>query len=430
MMRLLLLYGPWLLVMTALVAAMALLAASEAALFYLRRPQRRVMAGGTPRERTAAALLADPERLLTAILFWNLLVNLAYFTLAAVIGLRLQQRGGATAAAGFAMAILLAAVVFGEMLPKSLALLRPRQWAVAVAVPLALLVRTVDPFVPVFRLLQLLTRRLLWPGFQAEPYLQTRDLERAVELSAGDAALLEREQDVLESVVHLSEIRADELMRPRVQLATFHPPVTLAALRAHPPASGYLLVTETDSEELASVAALRQLSELPDENLQRRAEPVLYVPWCARAAAVLELMRRHRRSAAAVVNELGETIGILTLDDIFQTIFSRAPSRSQRLLRRPSIRAVRPGLWHVTGMTSLRRLARYFEVPRPPSKTVTVAGVLQETLGHLPQAGEECRWGPFHLRVLKVPERGQLLVELTMPQAADDAEAGREEPPP
>jgi CBS domain containing-hemolysin-like protein len=295
-----------------------------------------------------------------------------------------------------------------------LAVQQPAALAALLAVPLAAVVRLLDPLLPVFRLANLFSRRLLWPGFQAEPYLRTSDLERAVRLSTADTALLQQEQGVLESIVSLSEIRADELMRPRLQLRTFRSPVALADLRGQWPSSGYLLVVEPESEEVIGAIALRTLSTVPEQHLERFAEPVVYVPWCTTVARALEALRRQNRRVAAVVNEFGETIGILPVDDILDTIFSHAPSRSERLMRRLPIRSLRPGVWHVTGMTSLRRLVRHFNVSMPPSKSVTVSGAVQEALERLPQPGDVCRWGPFHFRVLDVPERGQLLVELTL----------------
>jgi Mg2+/Co2+ transporter CorB len=56
------------------------------------------------------------------------------------------------------------------------------------------------------------------------------------------------------------------------------------------------------------------------------------------------------------------------------------------------------------------RLVRHFNVSMPPSKSVTVSGAVQEALERLPQPGDTCRWGPFHFRVLDLPERGQLVV--------------------
>jgi putative hemolysin len=414
-------HAPWLAAMAGLLLCSAFFSASEAAMFYLRRSDRRQMAAGGGAQRTAARLLDGPDRLLTAVLFWNLVVNLVYFTLSSIIVLRLEESGEAAAAGAFSLGSLLTLILFGEMLPKSLAVLQPRGLATRLAVPLAAMVRVVDPLLPVFRVASLLSQRLLWPRFQPEPYLQIRDLERAVRLSVTDAALLEQEQRVLESIVLLSEIRADELMRPRTQFLTFRPPVSLADLKARMPSSGYLLVTEPDSDEVAGAIQLGELWQVPDDHLERLAEPAIYVPWSTSAADALELVRRQDRQVAAVVNELGETIGILTVDDILDTIFSGAPSRSERLLRRAPIREVGPGAWHVTGMTSLRRLVRYFQVERPPSKGLTVAGVVQEVLERLPQAGDECDWGPFHFKVLDVPRRGQLLVELTLVQAGEGA---------
>jgi putative hemolysin len=183
-----------------------------------------------------------------------------------------------------------------------------------------------------------------------------------------------------------------------------------------------LLVTEPDSEEVAAAIALDDIWRVPDGPMDLLAEPVIYVPWSTRAADVLELIRRRKREVAAVVNEYGETIGILTFDDILDVLFSGAPSRSERLLRRDPIRQIAPGIWHVTGMTGVRRLARYFRIELPATHYVTLAGVVQEVLERLPEKGDECPWGPLHFKVLDVPLRGQLLIELTMPQFQEPAE--------
>ena len=410
----------WLIAMAVLVLGSAFFSSSEAAYFYLRSSDRRRLASHGRSGRAAARLLKDSDRLLTAVLFWNLVVNLAYFTIASIVSLELKDASHPTQAGAFAFGALLVMIVFSEMLPKSLGVLRPRRLAALFALPLSTMVRIVAPVLPVFRMASLLSRRLLWPRFQPESYLRIGDLERAVELSTSDAALLEQEQKVLQNIVLLSETRADELMRPRLQFLSFRPPVALADLQGQIPPSGYLLVTEPDSDEVAAAIALRQLSSVPTEHLEHHAEPVVHVPWCTAVSEALDAMRRKNRQVAAVVNEFGETIGILTLDDVLDTIFRRTASRSERLLERMPIRRVGPDTWHVTGMTSLRRLVRHFDVPRPPSKSVTVAGVVQETLERLPKIGDQCRWGPFHLTVLDVQQRGQLAVELKLAEAEED----------
>jgi len=403
--------------MAVLIGCSAFFSGSEAALFFLRGRDRRMLKTGSRAQRTAAGLLTDPDRLLSAVLFWNLVVNVAYFAIASIVGIRIGGQSGAghSAAVAFTFVSLLSIIFFSEMLPKSAAVLSARGIASLVGMPLAAAVRLADPLMPLLRVTNLLSRRLFWPRFAPEPYLEVSDLERAIELSTDDAALVEQEQTVLNNIVSLSEIRVDEWMRPRMQFVSFRPPVALADLKGSMPPSGYLLVTEPNSDEVAGAIPLKSLSDVPRQQLQHHAEPVIYVPWCTTVADTLQQMQARDREVAVVVNELGETIGILTFEDVLDTIFTDHPSRSGRLLGREAIRRVRAGVWEVTGMTSLRRLAQHFQVQLPENKSVTVAGIVQEMLQRLPERGDTCRFGPFQLEVIEVAQRGRVLVQLTRP---------------
>ena len=415
---------PWLLPMGLLICGCAFFSASEAALFFLSPHDQRLFAGGHRAQRLAAELLKLPDRLLTAVLFWNLVTNIAYFALVSMLTIRLQKEGQGTAAGLFAVSSFLVFTFVAEMLPKSLAVLQPRMLATLVAVPLAVSVRVLDPVLAVSRFVVLLSQRVIWPHFTPEPYLELTDLERAVELSTTDAALLEQEKTVLQNIVSLSEMRVEEVMRPRMRYRSYRPPVSLADLEGQIPASGYLLVTEPETDEVAAAIPLAQLPNLPRQHLESYAEEVVYVPWCTTAGETLDLLRNRDRSVAAVVNELGETIGIVTLDDIFDTVFRHDASRSQRLLKRSPIEPMEDGAWRVTGMTTLRRLAREFEVELPPTQAVTVSGVIQEALERLPLPGDRCRWGPFAFEVLGTPDHGHVTVRMTLaPPLQDEEEA-------
>ena len=408
--------------MGVLIAGSAFFSGSEAAMFTLRPTDLRRMRDGNASAQIAAGLLHDPDRLLSAVLFWNLVINVSYFAMVSIVALRITdlEAGGTSFAALFSLAALLTIIFLSEMLPKSIAVLSPRRISTVIAIPLAIAVRVIGPVMPLLRTVNMLSRRLVWPSFEPEPYIEVTDLEQAIQLSTTDASLLEQEQRVLENIVQLSDTRVDELMRPRVQTETFRPPVTIEDLRKRFPPSGYLLVTEPDSDEVASAICLADLSDVPAAHLEHKAEPVLYVPWFTSAAAALDEMENRDREVAAVINEHGETIGILTYDDILDTIFSSKATPSDRLLNRRAIQQVHPGLWHVTSMTSLRRLSKYFELELPSTKSVTIAGVIQEELQRMPEAADECDWGPFHLRVLETPRRGRMLIELKRRETVED----------
>lgn len=406
--------APWLVTMAILIACSSFFSASEAALFYLQANDRRSMRNGNVSEQVAMRLLTDPERLLSAVLFWNLVVNIAYFSISSICAISIERNEhlGQAGAITFAMVSLLAIIFFSEMLPKSLAVITPRKLAGLVGIPLSLAVRLVDPLMPLLRSVNLISRRVIWPRFTPEPYMEVDDLERAIEHSGGDAALIKQEQAVLRNIVHLSTIRVEEWMRPRTQFVSFRPPVNLADLDGVVPASGYLLITEEDSGEIEKAIRLDNQYQLQGENLERAAEPVLYLPWCATVADALEKMSHRDREVTVVVNEFGDTIGILTIEDILETVFVYSPSRSERLFDMPPLEKVSEDTWRVVGIMSLRQLARRLDVSIPQTYSVTVGGVIQESVQRLAELGDQCEWGPFHLTVVEAPQRGAMLVEV------------------
>ncbi|HMP79034.1 MAG TPA: CNNM domain-containing protein [Pirellulaceae bacterium] len=402
--------------MTALLGLSALLSGSEAALFSLRPLDRRQLAQGAPTQRVAARLLNQPERLLSGILFWNLLVNLMYFSLSSMAALMMERldHWNAWQASMFAFASLIILIFFGEVLPKTIAVIAPISLSAWSSLPLTLLLRIVDRVMPGLRRINRVSQRVLWPTFQPEPYLETADLERAIRLSSSDEAIVKQEQAVLHNIVELSAIRVDEWMRPRTQFKVFQPPVHLADLKGVFPAGGHLLIAEPHTQEIARAVRLTDVYTLPDRHLERLAERVSYLPWCATVADAFEQMAQGVSTVTAIVNEYGETIGVLTVEDILETVFTYAPSRSKRLLDRNPLHPLEPGRWLVAGMMSLRQLARRLNVAIPRTHSVTVAGVIQESMQRLAQTGDQCTWGPFHFRVVEVGERGNLVVELTL----------------
>ncbi len=405
-------FAPLLFAMLLLGAGSGFFSCSEAALFTLKSDDRRALKNGSTAQRIAIALLDQPNRLLTAILFWNLMINIVYFALASTIGIQLEKQDRRTEAGLVAIVSLLAIILLSEMIPKTVGVLLPRLVTSLVSLPLAASVRLFDPVAPAFTAVNRALRRLLLPGFRAEPYLEISDLEKAITVSTTDEELAAQERTTLQNIVLLADLRAEELMRPRTQYQSFRPPVSLADLKGELTRSGYLLVTEIDSDEITDAIALKHMPTIPRQHLEKFAQPVIYVPWCASAAAVFDKLRAHACEVAAIINELGETIGIVTLEDLLQTVFEDEASRSSRLLETTPIRRLSDNLWCVTGMTSLRRLGRKFDMALPASKSTTVAGIVQEVLGRLPVEGETVDWHVFRFLVIEADQLGQLTVEM------------------
>jgi len=406
---------PALVAMLLLLTCSAFFSLSEAAMFSLSQTEKRTLAEKGTLGKLALQLLKLPERLLNSILLGNLFVNLVFFTLASVIAFRLGEQNWL--AWGIGIGSLLIVIIFADILPKIVGVTSPQFFALWTCVPLSFLLRILQPILPVLSFLNLLSRRLIDPNFEAEPYLRVGDLERAVALSGDDAALLKREQRSLQNIVSLSDMEAVELMRPRSWLKTFRPPITFAQmlneLNGTLPRSGYCLLTEPDSDEIASALCLTRLTaEKLETDWEKQFEDVLYVPWSASVAEVFDRLQQTEQKISVVVNEFGETTGIITMDDIVALLFTRNQGRSRGLLDRREMNLIGTHCWQLTGLTSLRTLERRFSVSFRQYSSLTVGGLMREYLERLPRVGDVCDVETLQFRVMNVADDYDMIVHL------------------
>lgn len=410
---------PGLAALIGLAVASGFFSGSETALFYLSRDELRTMQVGKPRERAVAELLRDPDRLLTAILFWNLLVNLTYFAVSVVVARRVSEHLGAAAAGIAGTVAVTGIIIFGEVLPKSISVIFHRRIAVLVSWPLSLAVRILDPVLPVLGTMTRAIRRTIWPHVRPESYLHADDLEKAVETSQLSEETIRHEQQVLHRILDLSEITAEEVMRPRGTYATYAPdaPLPLSRLAMTVPVDDYLMlqdpeVSRVDADAIGSAVPLGSLWDFSEDQLTQRAEPVVHVPWCASLADLLQTLRNRLCDVAVVVNEYGETIGIVTYEDVMETVLVPLPSRAKRILRREPVLEVAEGKYHVDGLTTLRYLSQRLGFDYEPTADglLTVAGMLHEELERIPEVGDECVWNGLRFKVIETNERGKLRV--------------------
>jgi CBS domain containing-hemolysin-like protein len=291
--------------MLVLMVLSAFLSGSETALFFLSHDEIRAFRVGRPRERAAAGLLADPDRALTGILFWNLVVNLLYFAVSIVVSERLLAAELHTAAAVLGFVAIVALLILGEVLPKVAAALFRRRLAPLVVLPIMALIRLLDPALPFFRGLTQIARRTFLPHIHQEPYLSPEDLENAVNVSDLSEEMIRQEKQILHNILDLSDITAEEVMRPRGTYPTCRFPIRPLDLAARMPASDYVAVVREGSDDIDAAISLSNFTMTSADRRASGAEEVIHVPWCAKLGAVLTLFREQVVGVASVVNEYG-----------------------------------------------------------------------------------------------------------------------------
>ena len=412
--------------MLTLIAGSAFFSGSETALFFLTPDEHRGLPARGPGGRAAADLLKKPDRLLSAILFWNLLINLTYFVASVIVGGKLVAAGFAAAAGVFSLGGLAGVILLGEVLPKSVAVAAPQSVAAAVALPLSVAVRLVDPVGPRLEALTRALTRTFWPTLQAEQFLSAKDLEKAVEAATATREVAGPERQVLHNVLNLSQITTEELMRPRGTYLTLSGRVTRADVGPRLPPGGFVaLAADAPPADIRGGSGPREvdrvlmlddpaaLAAADDADLAAAAVPLAFVPWCAPAARALAVQAETGRPAVGVVNEFGETVGVVTADDLIDGVLRPDASRARRILAREPVR-VRPAadphappVYEVEGLTTLRYLLRKLDLPDELGETdpVTVTGLLLEELRELPAAGDRCDWHGLRLTVERADGR-------------------------
>jgi CBS domain containing-hemolysin-like protein len=408
--------------MLCLLIGSAFFSASETAFFFLSTEEiKAFQQNDRPSERIVVGLLKEPDRLLTAILFWNLLINLTFFACGVVISGKLVSSGNNAAAGLFGILNLSLMIVFGEVGPKSSAVMFRQPLARLVSFPLAFAVKLFDPLAPTFESVTRSLRRVFWPEIKREQYLHPEDLEQAIKNSAGNNSVLRQERLVLHNILGLSEIPVEEVMRPRGTYRAVAAPVHLSDLADTPIPADYLVILAEEGDNVIGAVPLASFTVLAKNNLENAAEEVIHIPWCAPVAQVLQRLEDAALSLASVVNEFGETIGVVTYEDIVDSILSAEPSRARRVLQRDPVQSKDANTWHVDGMTSLRYLSRRLDIDFEPEVDgqVTVAGVFHQQLQRIPEVGDRCQWQNFELSVLEQTSRQQFVVHVTLQSSAD-----------
>jgi putative hemolysin len=372
----------------------AVFSGAEAALFTLSGRQRQ----NAP--LLAQALLQDPTGSLTVILLGNLLVNLAYFASAASLGEGLRPSRAAAISAGAVMLLVLC----GEIVPKVVAHRFPRRAAKVLLPPVWLLHLVLGA--PARGLGKLLFRK-------APPVtpLEAEELD-VVLAEEGEGLLPEHERGLVRQILELDILRAGAVRRPLADTPRLPAALSLDAgvQQLREQRAAWALVEEEDGE----VRGLLDLTRLPRGRTVREAmAPVPVLPEVAPLARGVTLMREQGHPLVLLVDEYGAAAGVLERGRWADTLLDRVPTETET--GRSAIRPVSANRFLVDGSLPLHVFRERFGDPgQVDPKLDTLAGLLAERLGRLPEPGDRLD--------LDLAEGGRVELELLEREGARVAE--------
>lgn len=410
--------------MAVLIVLSGMLSGSEAAFFSLTTRDRRKLTRSGYGGKIADRLLDDPERLLSAILFWNLLVNMTYFALATIMA---SKVGDPTLAVVISSGSLITIIFFSEMLPKSIAMQAPVHATTILATPISWIVLIVSPLLPTIRGANQVVSRLVWPTLTSEPDLDLEDIQRAIELGTGDAAMLQRERGAMRGLLALADVRAAEWMRPRnrcrVVNAEDAPEATLDLSDGDDDSAAYVLVQDGEDDLVTRSIVPRHLRPSQIDSPRDIGSPVVYVPWSAQVSQVLDALHAEDRDVAVVLDEFGSWLGSITIDDILRRVLvpdapMMADVHGSDPSPDPDAIAER---FRVSGSESLRNIAKQLGVEIDVEGVSTIAGFVQRSNERFPRLGDQAMLGGYCCEVIQQDD-DETLIEIYLSVQGDDVD--------
>ncbi len=299
-----------------LLALSAFFSSSETVLFSLSPLQLKRIEYGRPEAAAILnSLLSKPSKVLSVILIGNTFINVGAASLGFLICKQVFKEYGEAISIPAMTTLLL---IFGEICPKRLGLAHAEKMAHLYAKPLLLFMGILAPL---RKALEVLTH-YLQPFFHPKTKsLSDEEFETAIDLSEESGAISEEEQAMLKAIVRLENIRAADVMTPRVDLRAIdlETPATANERIIRDATHAYLPVYEGDIDNLRGFLAVRRYLINP-ASLNDAVDEPLYVPELSPLNVILTQMRHKKRHVAAVVDEYGGFAGIVTEGDIIEEI--------------------------------------------------------------------------------------------------------------
>ncbi|WP_034087571.1 hemolysin family protein [Streptacidiphilus albus] len=303
-------------------------------------------------------------------------------------------------------------MVVGELVPKNWAISKPLQVARVVAGPQRLFSTVCRPLIV---LLNGAANRIVRAlGLEpAEELASARSAEELIALarhSAHEGALEADTADLFVRALGLGELTAESVMTPRVDVSALHDSATAADVVNLTRATGFsrFPVFHDSIDEVIGVVTLKDALAVPVGQrhavlVDSLASPPLLVPETLPVERLLELLRRTQ-PMAVVVDEYGGTAGVATLEDIVEEMVGEVQDEHDTD-EHPDLGPAAPvdghPAWEADGRCRIDQLAAVGLHP-PDGPYETVAGLVADLLGRLPEPGDSCELPGWRLRVLAV----------------------------
>lgn len=297
-------------------------------------------------------------------------------------------------------------LVFGELVPKRIAMKRSESLALSMAGMLAAISRL---FAPLVALLTVSTNGVLWLlGFREgseEEKLTEEEILMILEEGNEQGLLDAQETEIIQNVFELGDISCEQLCTHRMDVIALEEEEPAeqweAVIHAH--RHTYYPVYRESKDHITGLLDARDYYRLQEKTREEvfkyAVRPAYFVPEEIKAATLLRNMRQKKKYFAILIDEYGGMTGIVTAHDLIEALVGTLPE--EEAVEEKDILPIRENLWKIRGDAEIGEINELLGVALPDTSWETFNGFLYQLLGRVPEDGEtlQCTYNNLEIQI-------------------------------
>lgn len=329
-------------------------------------------------------------------------------------------------------------LVFGELVPKRVAMHNPEKISYRIAGILTFVAAATKPFVKILTVSMNAVLRLMGIDPNAEPEEVTEEEIRMMVDVGGEKGVIEDAQkEMINNIFEFDDIDAGDIMTHRTEVSAveINDPIQDVVEIAEKEGYSRIPVYEESLDKIIGIVYIKDLigyigSSVPQqESLRKIMREPYFVPESMKCGALFQEMTARRVQMAVVVDEYGGTAGIVTLEDLVESIVGNIQDEYDDEEEEFSV--INETTFTVDGTTSIDEVNEHVGVNLPEDEYDTIGGFVIGLLGYLPKDGEmnELDYENLHFTILNLEDKriGKLKVEIR-PVEKDEDDGEEDEP--
>jgi len=389
----------------------AFFSGTETALFSLNKLQLKKMQKEEEnnwRVKSIIRLLDDPQRTLISILIGNMFVNISASSLATYLAIKIFGNIGIGIASGIMIFIIL---VFGEIVPKSLAVANAEIISKKIARPIEIISTGLFPLIKFFKIIiSVLYYFLRMKKNKEKKEITEEDLITLIDVGKDEGVIEEEEKKMIRNIFEFGDTMVKEVMIPRVDMACIHSDTKLNSILKLIKKVGHsrIPVYEETIDNVIGILYAKDLLGIYEQwytskekfDLKQIMRRAYFVPENKKIDDLLDIFQRDKIQIAIAIDEYGGTAGLVTMEDVVEEVVGEIIDEYDTEIK--LFKITEDNTVIADGNISIEKINEILNIEIPENGFETLGGFIFDLLGRVPKKGEKVKYHNLQIIIEQV----------------------------